>query len=80
MADQIHFEDAENPGTRVAVEADPQAAVTPGPRPGTAVVITPGGRRVCVVGDYRDVQVRLQAAVARAHETGEAPQQNTPVV
>jgi len=80
MADQIRFEDAENPGTQVTVEADPQAAVNPGPRPGTAVVITPAGRRVCVVGDYRDVQVKLQAAAARAHETGETPRQNTPVV
>ena len=79
MTSQIRFDDAEHAGTQVTIEADPQAAVTPGPEPGTAVVITPDGRRVCVVGDYRDVQVKIQAAAARAHESGEAPRQNTPV-
>jgi hypothetical protein len=78
MTDQIRFEDAENRGTQVVVEADPQAAVSPGPEAGTAVIITPDGRRVWVVGDYRDVEVRLQAAAARAHESGAAPRKNTP--
>lgn len=79
MAVEIQFEDAENPGARVTVEAHPQAAVTPGPREGTAIINTPDGRRFCVVGDYRDVEVRLQAAAARAHESGDATQPNTPM-
>jgi hypothetical protein len=80
MTGQIHFEDAEHPGTTVTVEADPQTAVLPTLTPGTTVIISPDGRRVCVVGDYRDVQVKIQAAAAQAHEAGEAPRQNTPVV
>jgi len=78
-APHLQFEDAENPGRTVAVEADPQAAVTPGERPGTATVITPAGRQVRVVGDYRDVHVRIQAAAAAGHESGQAPRANTGV-
>ena len=63
---------------RVSVEADPQAAVTPGRRPGTATVTAPDGRQVHVVGDYREVQIRLQDAAARAHEGGDATHPNRP--
>lgn len=73
MPSHVSFEDADRPGTRIEVEADPQAAVTPGDRPGTALVTTRDGRRVRVVGDHRDVHVKLQAAAATAHETGEVP-------
>lgn len=69
----VRFEDAERPGTTVEVEADPQAAVTPGDRPGTATITTRDGRTIRVVGDHRDVHVKLQAAAATAHETGEVP-------
>jgi len=79
MAVEIQFENAEKPGARISVEAHPQAAVTPGPTPDTAIINTPDGRRVCVVGDYRDVEVRLQAAAARAHESGDATRKNTPM-
>jgi hypothetical protein len=79
MAVEILFDDAERPGSRVAVEPHPQAAVTPGPAPGTAIINTPDGRRVCVVGDYREVEVRLQAAAARAHEGKDAIRKNTPM-
>jgi hypothetical protein len=79
MASEIQFDDAENPGRKVAVEAHPQCAVTPGDKPSTAVIHSPDGRRVRVLGDYRDVEVRLQAAAAQAHGTGAAPRKNTPV-
>jgi hypothetical protein len=79
MPTSIMYEDAEKPGKHLLVEVHPQAAVTPGPRPKTATVISPDGGRVIVVGDYRDVQVRLQAAAAQAHEEGDAPRKNTPV-
>ena len=79
MAVEIQFDLAEKPGTRVAVEAHPQAAVTPGSTPGTAIINTPDGIRVCVVGDYREVEARLQAAAARAHESGDATRKNTPM-
>jgi hypothetical protein len=79
MAVEIQFENADKPGTRVNVEADPQTAVTPGPTPATAIINTPEGLRVCVVGDYRDVEARLQAAAARAHESGDAIRKNTPM-
>lgn len=75
----IKFDDAENTGREVLVEADPQCAVTPGQLAGTAVINTPDGRRLIVKGDYRDVQVKLQAAAARAHESGESPRANTPM-
>lgn len=79
MATVITFDDAENPGKTVSIEAHPQTAVTPGPAANTAMVNTPDGKRMLVVGDYRDVQIRLQAAAARAHESGEAPRKNTPM-
>jgi hypothetical protein len=79
MADTVQFEDADAPGRTVAVDADPQTAVTAGDRPGTAVLVTPDGRRFVVAGDYRDVKVKLQAAAARGHEAGTAPRTNTPV-
>ena len=79
-AAQVEFEDANHPGRQVALDADPQVAVTPGPRPETATVILPDGRQFVVAGDYREVHVRIQAAAARGHETGTAPQMNTPVV
>ncbi|HVK19518.1 MAG TPA: hypothetical protein VM533_21465 [Fimbriiglobus sp.] len=67
---RVDFEDADAPGRVVAIDADPQTAVTPGDRPGTAIVISPDGRQVRVVGDYRDVHVKIQAAAAAAHEAG----------
>jgi hypothetical protein len=79
MAVRIQFDDAEKPGTRVIVEAHPQIAVNPGPSPGTAIINTPDGTRVCVIGDYREVEVRLQAAAARGHESGDSTQMNTPM-
>jgi hypothetical protein len=66
---RVEFDSADGAG-RVAVEADPQTAVTPGDRPGTAVVTGPSGQQVTVVGDYRDVHVKIQAAAAAAHESG----------
>lgn len=76
---EVAFEDADHPGRPVAVEADAQATVTPGDVPGTATIITPAGRRVRVVGDYRDVHVKIQAAAAAAHESGRIEQPNTGV-
>ena len=78
-APQLRLEDAENPKCDVMIDADPQTAVVPGPKPGTATVITPDGRRVQVIGDHQDVHARVQAAAARAHESGEAPQKNSGV-
>lgn len=78
-AAQIQFDDAENPGRKVAVDADPQAVVTPGNRPDTALITLPDGRQVRVVGDHHEVHVRLQAAAAEGHESGVAPQANQPV-
>lgn len=79
MATEITFDDAETRGKKITVEAHPQAAITPGPADNTAIINLPDGKRMIVVGDYRDVQVRLQAAAARAHENGDAPRKNTPV-
>lgn len=76
---RLQFEDAESPGQSVVIEADTQVVVTPGDRPGTAIITTPGGKRTRVVGDYRDIHVRVQAAAAAGHESGAAPQANTPV-
>lgn len=67
---RVEFENADAPGQVVAIDADPQTAVTAGDRPGTAIVTGPDGRRVQVVGDYRDVHVKIQAAAAVAHESG----------
>jgi hypothetical protein len=78
-APQLRFDDPDRPGQTVEVPADAQNAVGPGDRPDTAVVTTPDGRRVSVAGDYREVHVRIQAAAARAHETGATEQANTPV-
>ena len=75
----LQFEDADNPGQFVAIAADPQTAVGPGDRPETATVTTPDGRRLRGVGDHREVHVRIQAAAARAHESGAAEMPNTPV-
>ena len=79
MAEEILFESAEKEGSIVAVAAHPQTVVSPGPTPNTATIISPEGRTVCVVGDYRDVEVKLQAAAARIHEDGTEPRQNWPV-
>lgn len=78
-APQLRLEDAENPKCDVMIDADPQTAVVPGPRPGTATVISPDGRRVQVVGDHQDIHARVQTAAARAHESGEAPRKNAGV-
>jgi len=79
MAAEVVFESADKAGSRVTVAAHPQTAVSPGPNPNTAIINSPDGRRVCVVGDYREVEARLQAVAARAHEDGTAPRKNTPV-
>ena len=79
MATEIAFERADKVGSQVMVQAHPQSAVSPGPTPNSAIINSPDGRRVCVVGDYRDVEVRIQAAAARAHENGTAPRKNTPM-
>lgn len=78
-APELRLVDAENPKREVTIEANPQTAVVPGPKPGTATVISPDGRRVQVVGDHQDVHARVQAAAARAHESGDAPRKNTGV-
>jgi hypothetical protein len=67
---RVKFESADAPGRAVEIDADPQTAVTPGDRPGTATVTGPDGRQIRVLGDYRDVHVRIQAAAAVAHESG----------
>jgi hypothetical protein len=67
---RVEFESADTPGRVVTVDADPQTAVTPGDRPGTAIITGPVGQPVRVVGDYRDVHVKIQAAAAAAHEAG----------
>lgn len=79
MATQVVFESVEKAGFPVSVTAHPQIVVSPGPTPNTATIMSPDGARVCVVGDYRDVEVKLQAAVARDHEDGTAPRKNHPV-
>jgi hypothetical protein len=76
---QIRFKDANDPAREVVVEADPQAAVTPGSQPGTATITLPDGQQFHVAGDHLDIHVRIQAAAARGHQRGTAPQANTPV-
>lgn len=78
-APKLRFEDADGSGKTIEVEADPQAAVTPGTRTGTTTITMPDGQQFRIVGDYRDVHNRLQAAAARDHESGDAPQPNTPM-
>ena len=78
-APQLEFDDADNPGRKVRVEAHPQTAMTPGTNPNTAVVISPDDRRVVVAGDHLDVHAKIQAAAARGHESGDAPRPNTGV-
>jgi len=75
----LRLEDAENPGSELMIDGNPQTVVVPGPRPGTATVIAPDGRRSLVVGDYREVHARVQDAAARGHESGDAPRTNTGV-
>ena len=78
-APQLRLEDAENPGHELLIEGNPQTAVVPGPRPGTATVIGPDGRRSHVMGDHCEIHARVQDAAARGHESGEAPRTNTGV-
>jgi len=78
-ATHARFEDADNPGREVVFETDPQIVVNPGSRPGTAIVVTPDGKRYHVVGDYQAVHARIQDKAARAHESGDAPRANTGV-
>ena len=66
---RVEFKSADDPLARVSVHADPQTVVTEGDYPGTAVVTEPNGRQVRVVGDYRDVHIKIQAAAAVAHES-----------
>ncbi len=76
---QLEFDDAENPGRKVMVAVNAQTAVGPGSDPNTAVIIAPDGTRTTVVGDYRHVHLRIQAAAAEAHQSGPTEQPNTPV-
>lgn len=77
MSAQIQFEDAERAGIVVVVEADPQTVVSPGEAANTAIVTGPDGSRRVVVGDYREVKVKLQAAAAQGHSSGTATRPNT---
>ena len=79
MAAQVQFEDAERAGVVVVFDADPQVSVTPGERADTAIVISTDGTRRVIVGDYREVKVKIQAAAAQGHEGGDAPRANTPM-
>lgn len=67
------------PGVKVPVTPDAQSVVVPGDTPGTAVVLAPDGTRTPVAGDPADVHLRIQAAAARAHESGQTEVPNTPV-
>ncbi|MCE9563144.1 MAG: hypothetical protein K8U57_13965 [Planctomycetes bacterium] len=78
-APQLRLEDAENPGQQLIIDGNPQTVVVPGPRAGTATIIGSDGARSHVVGDYREIHARVQDAVARGHESGEAPRMNTGV-
>ena len=77
MPAQIQFEDAERPGVVIVIDADPQTAVQAGERADTAIVSLPDGSRRLVVGDYREVKIKLQAAAAEGHQAGTTPQPNT---
>lgn len=79
MATRIPFQDAEHAGVTVSVDAHPQTSVQPGEQPDTAIVTSPDGNRYVVVGDYRDVQLKIQAAAAQGHESGDTPRANTPM-
>jgi hypothetical protein len=76
---QLQFEDAKNAGRKVTVAVDAQTAVAPGDTPETAFIYSPDGTRTHVLGDYRHVHLRIQAAAAQSHETGASEQPNTPV-
>ena len=76
MPSQVQFEDAERPGVVIVVEADPQTVVGPGVGD-TAIIWFPDGERRTVIGNYRDVKVKIQAAAAQGHESGASPQPNT---
>jgi len=77
MPAQIQFEDAERRGVVIVIDADPQMAVVPGPGDCNAIISCPDGSRHIVVGDYRDVKIKLQAAAAQGHAAGTTPQPNT---
>ena len=79
MAAQVQFEDAERAGLVVVFDADPQMSVSPGDAPDTAIIASPDGTRRIVAGDYREVKVKLQAAAAQGHQSGDAPRGNTPM-
>jgi hypothetical protein len=79
MATRITFEDAENRGATVSVDAHPQTSIQPGEKPDTSIINSPDGKRYLVVGDYRDVQLKIQAAAAQGHESGDTPRTNTPM-
>ncbi len=76
---QLQFDDAKTPGHTFTVLADAQTAVSPGDTPETAIIYSPDGTRTVVVGDYRQVYARIQAAAAQAHQSGATEQANTPV-
>lgn len=75
----VLFDHPQQPGVKVPVTPNAQSVVVAGDVPGTAVVISPDGTRTKVTGDPADVHLRIQAAAARAHETGEVEVPNTPV-
>ena len=77
MATRLSFQDAENAGATVSVDAHPQTSIQPGEKPNTAIVTSPDGKSYVVVGDYRDVQLKIQAASAQGHESGDTPRKNT---
>ena len=77
MAAQVQFEDAERAGLVVVFDADPQLAVSPGEAADTAIIGSPDGTRRVVVGDYREVKVKIQAAAAQGHQSGDTPRGNT---
>ena len=66
-------------GKKLTVTVDAQTAVSPGDAPETAVIYSPDGTRNHVLGDYRQVHSRIQAAAAQAHQSGATEQVNTPV-
>lgn len=79
MAAQVQFEDAERSGLVVVFDADPQLFVSAGTAENTSIITSPDGTRRVVVGDYREVKVKIQAAAAQGHESGESPRANTPM-
>jgi hypothetical protein len=77
MPASITLQRADGQGDDIEVEAHPQTAVMPGEAAGTALLILPDGSRRIVEGDAKEIQIRIQAAAAQGHESGDAPRKNT---